>query len=153
MLAEGERLASIATNVAVKVPSTWDGFSACRALSARGPKVNVALWFSATRALLAAKSGAAYISPFVGRLDELGLDGMEVIREIRTIYNNGKSFMTEILASSIRTPLHVKRAAIAGPNIATVPPGVRRNLAKHPLTEKELVSFLADWGRTGQAIL
>ncbi|TAU35319.1 fructose-6-phosphate aldolase [Rhizobium leguminosarum] len=153
MIAEGERLASIAANVAVKVPSTWDGFRACRALSARGLKVNVTLCFSANQALLAAKAGATFISPFVGRLDDLGLDGMEVIREIRTIYDNDKSFNTEILASSIRTPLHVKQAAMAGADIATVPPGVLRNIAKHPLTEKGLASFLADWGKTGQAIL
>ncbi|MER8777921.1 fructose-6-phosphate aldolase [Mesorhizobium sp. M0977] len=153
MIAEGERLAGIAGNVAVKVPSTWDGFRACRALSQVGHKVNVTLCFSANQALLAAKAGATFISPFVGRLDDLGLDGMEVIREIRTIYDNDKSFTTEILASSIRTPLHVKQAAIAGADIATVPPAVLRNLAKHPLTDKGLESFLADWGKTGQAIL
>lgn len=153
MVAEGERLASIATNVAVKVPSTWDGFRACRALSEGGLKVNVTLCFSANQALLAAKAGAAYISPFIGRLDDLGLDGMEVVREIRAIYNNDKSFSTEILASSIRTPLHVKRAAMAGADVATVPPGVLRKLSNHPLTDKGLASFLADWGRSGQAIL
>ncbi|MDW9973040.1 fructose-6-phosphate aldolase [Sinorhizobium meliloti] len=153
MVAEGERLASIATNVAVKVPSTWDGFRACRALSEGGLKVNVTLCFSANQALLAAKAGAAYISPFIGRLDDLGLDGMEVVREIRAIYNNDKSFSTEILASSIRTPLHVKRAAMGGADVATVPPGVLRKLSNHPLTDKGLASFLADWGRSGQAIL
>jgi transaldolase len=153
MLAEGERLASIAANVAVKVPSTWDGFRACRALSERGLKVNVTLCFSANQALLAAKAGAAYISPFLGRLDDLGLDGMEVVREIRTIYNNDPSFNTEILASSIRTTLHVNQAAMAGADIATIPPGVLRNLSKHPLTEKGLASFLADWGKTKQGIL
>ena len=153
MIAEGERLADIAANVAVKVPSTWDGFSACRTLSQRGRTVNVTLCFSANQALLAAKAGATYISPFVGRLDDLGLDGMEVIREIRTIYDNYKSLKTEILASSIRTPLHVKQAAMAGADVATVPPAVLRNLAKHPLTDKGLNSFLADWKKTGQAIL
>ncbi|AZO28417.1 MULTISPECIES: fructose-6-phosphate aldolase [Mesorhizobium] len=153
MIAEGERLASIAPNVAVKVPSTWDGFRACRALSQLGHKANVTLCFSADQALLAAKAGATFISPFVGRLDDLGLDGMEVIREIRAIYDNDKSLRTEILASSIRTPLHVKQAAIAGADIATVPPAVLRNLAKHPLTDKGLESFLADWGKTGQTIL
>lgn len=153
MIAEGELLAGIAANVAVKVPSTWDGFRACRALSQLGHKVNVTLCFSANQALLAAKAGATFISPFVGRLDDLGLDGMEVIREIRTIYDNDKSFTTEILASSIRTPLHVKQAAMAGADIATVPPAVLRNLAKHPLTDRGLESFLADWGKTGQAIL
>ncbi|MBZ9889117.1 fructose-6-phosphate aldolase [Mesorhizobium sp. M7A.F.Ca.US.001.01.1.1] len=153
MVAEGERLAGIAANVAVKVPSTWEGFRACRALSLLGHKVNVTLCFSANQALLAAKAGATFISPFVGRLDDLGLDGMEVIREIRKIYDNDKSFTTEILASSIRTPLHVKQAAIAGADIATVPPAVLRNLAKHPLTDKGLASFLADWDKTGQVIL
>ena len=153
MIAEGKRLAGIATNVAVKVPSTWDGFRACRALSQLGHNVNVTLCFSANQALLAAKAGATFISPFVGRLDDLGLEGMEVIREIRTIYDNDKSFKTQILASSIRSPLHVKQAAMAGADIATIPPAVLRNLAKHPLTDKGLVSFLADWGKTGQAIL
>ncbi|SJM34650.1 fructose-6-phosphate aldolase [Mesorhizobium delmotii] len=153
IIAEGERLADIAANVAVKVPSTWDGFRACRPLNRLGRKVNVTLCFSANQALLAAKAGATFISPFVGRLDDLGLDGMEVIREIRTIYDNDTSFTTEILASSIRTPLHVKQAAIAGAHIATVPPAVLRNLAKHPLTDKGLESFLGDWGKTGQAIL
>ena len=153
MIAEGKRLASIAANVAVKVPSTWDGFRACRALSQLGHKVNVTLCFSANQALLAAKAGATFISPFVGRLDDLGLEGMEVIREIRTIYDNDKSLKTQILASSIRSPLHVKQAAMAGADIATIPPAVLRNLAKHPLTDKGLVSFLADWSKTGQAIL
>jgi transaldolase len=153
MIAEGERLAGIADNVAVKVPSTWNGFRACRALSQLGHKVNVTLCFSANQALLAAKAGATFISPFVGRLDDLGLDGMEVVREIRTIYDKDRSFTTQILASSIRTPLHVKQAAIAGADIATVSPAVLRNFAKHPLTDKGLESFLADWGKTGQAIL
>ncbi|RUU53339.1 fructose-6-phosphate aldolase [Mesorhizobium sp. M2C.T.Ca.TU.002.02.1.1] len=153
MIAEGKRLAGIAANVAVKVPSTWDGFRACRALSQLGHKVNVTLCFSANQALLAAKAGATFISPFVGRLDDLGLEGMEVIREIRTIYDNDKSFKTQILASSIRSPLHVKQAAMAGADIATIPPAVLRNLAKHPLTDKGLASFLADWSKTGQTIL
>jgi transaldolase len=152
MVAEGERLADIAANVAVKVPSTWDGFKACRTLRQRGRKVNVTLCFSASQALLAAKAGATYISPFVGRLDDLGLDGMEVIREIRTIYDNYKSLSTEILASSIRTPLHVKRAAVAGADAATVPPAVLKNLARHPLTDKGLDTFLAEWRKTGQTI-
>ena len=153
MIAQGERLADIAANVAVKVPSTWDGFKACRVLGQRGRKVNVTLCFSANQALLAAKAGATYISPFVGRLDDLGLDGMEVIREIRTIYDNDRSYKTQILASSIRTPLHVKQAAMAGADVATVLPAVIRNLARHPLTDKGLESFLADWKKTGQAIL
>jgi len=152
MVSEGERLADIATNVAVKVPSTWNGFRACRLLSQRGRKVNVTLCFSANQALLAAKAGASFISPFVGRLDDLGLDGMEVVREIRAIYDNDESFDTEILASSIRTPLHVKRAAMAGADVATVPPSILRKLAEHPLTDKGLASFLSDWKKTGQTI-
>jgi transaldolase len=135
------------------VPSTWDGFRACRTLSQRGRNVNVTLCFSANQALLAAKAGAAYISPFVGRLDDLGLDGIEVIREIRAIYDHDKSIKTEILASSMRTPLHVKLAAMAGADVATVPPAVLRNLARHPLTDKGLEAFLADWKKTGQVIL
>lgn len=153
MIAEGERLAGIAANVAIKVPATWDGFRACRELNRRGHTVNVTLCFSANQALLAAKAGATFISPFVGRLDDLGLDGMEVIREIRTIYDNDTSFRTQILASSIRTPLHVKQAAMAGADVATVPPAVLRSLARHPLTDKGLGAFLADWKKTGQAIL
>ncbi len=153
MLEEGRKLAKIARNVAVKVPLTPDGLKTCKALTSEGTMVNVTLCFSPAQALLAAKAGATFISPFVGRLDDLGLEGMEVIREIRTIYDNDKSFKTEILASSIRSPLHVKQAAMAGADIATIPPAVLRNLAKHPLTDKGLVSFLADWSKTGQAIL
>lgn len=153
MIAEGEKLAGIARNVAVKVPSTWDGFRACRALSQRGHAINVTLCFSANQALLASKAGAAFISPFVGRLDDIGFDGMEVIREIRAIYDRHQSLRTEILASSIRTPLHVKQAAVAGADVATVPPTVLRNLAKHPLTDKGLETFLTDWKKTGQEIL
>ena len=153
MVREGAKLADIAQNVAVKVPSTWDGMQACRALSQLGHKVNVTLCFSANQALLAAKAGANFISPFAGRLDDIGFDGMEVIREIRTIYDNYEALKTEILASSIRTPLHVKQAAMAGADIATVPPAVLKNLAKHPLTDKGLESFLADWRKTGQAIV
>jgi transaldolase len=153
MMAEGKTLAGIAKNVAVKVPSTWDGFKACRALSQSGCTINVTLCFSANQALLAAKAGAAFISPFAGRLDDIGFDGMEMIREIRVIYDNYESLGTEILASSIRTPLHVKQAAMAGADVATVPPAVLRNLAKHPLTDKGLESFLTDWRKTGQTIV
>lgn len=152
MLTQGEKLSDIAANVVVKVPATWDGFRACRALSERGVKVNVTLCFSPNQALLAGKAGATFISPFVGRLDDLGLDGMELVREIRTIFYNYRSISTEILASSIRTPLHVKEAALAGADIATLPPTVLRNLAQHPLTDKGLASFLVDWRSTGQAI-
>jgi transaldolase len=153
MVREGVKLADIAENVTVKVPSTWNGLQACRALSQLGHKVNVTLCFSANQALLAARAGAAFISPFAGRLDDIGFDGLEVVREIRTIYDNYQSLRTEILASSIRTPLHVKRAAMAGADIATMPPAVLKNLAVHPLTETGLESFLADWRKTGQAII
>jgi transaldolase len=153
MLAEGERLAAIAENVVVKVPSTWDGFRACRTLSQHGHKVNVTLCFAANQALLAAKTGATFISPFVGRLDDIGLDGMELVREIRTIYDNYDALGTDILASSIRTPLHVTQAAIAGANVATMPPAVLRKLAQHPLTDRGLESFLTDWKKAGQTII
>ena len=151
MMSEGIKLAAIAKNVTVKVPLTWDGLKACRALSQRGHKVNVTLCFSANQALLAAKAGATFISPFAGRLDDIGFDGMEVIREIRIIYDNF-DYKTEILAASIRTPLHVKQAAMAGADVATIPPAILRNLAKHPLTDKGLDAFLADWKKTGQTI-
>jgi transaldolase len=153
MVREGVKLADIAENVAVKVPSTWEGMQACRTLSQLGHKVNVTLCFTANQALLAAKAGAAFISPFAGRLDDIGFDGMEVIREIRRIYDNYESLTTDILASSIRTPLHVKQAAMAGADVATVPPAVLKAMAKHPLTDKGIVSFLADWRKTGQEIV
>ena len=151
MMSEGVKLAAIAKNVTVKVPLTMDGLKACRALSQRGHKVNVTLCFSANQALLAAKAGATFISPFAGRLDDIGFDGMEVIREIRLIYDNF-DFNTEILAASIRTPLHVKQAAMAGADVATIPPAILKSLAKHPLTDKGLEAFLADWKKTGQTI-
>ena len=152
MMREGVKLADIAENVTIKVPLTWDGLKACRALSQRGHKVNVTLCFSANQALLAAKAGATFISPFAGRLDDIGFDGMEVIREIRTVYDNYDSLKTEILAASVRTALHVKQAAMAGADVATIPPAVLKNLAKHPLTDKGLETFLADWKKTGQTI-
>ena len=151
MLAEGRRLAELAPNVAVKVPMTWDGLKACRTLSQAGTKVNVTLCFNANQALLAAKAGAAFISPFIGRLDDAGLDGMEVIEEIRQIYDN-YDFETEILAASIRSVNHVKYAALAGADVATVPPSVLRALVKHPLTDKGIETFTADWKKTGQTI-
>jgi transaldolase len=153
MLREGRSLAKIAKNVTVKVPLTWAGLKACRALSDEGTMVNVTLCFSANQALLAAKAGATFVSPFVGRLDDIGLDGMEVIREIRTIYDNYPSLSTEILAASIRTVNHVKEAALIGADVATVPPGVLRALVAHPLTDKGLEMFLADWKKTGQRIV
>ena len=151
MLAEGRRLAELAPNVAVKVPMTWDGLKACRALSQAGTKVNVTLCFNANQALLAAKAGAAFISPFIGRLDDAGEDGMEVIEEIRQIYDN-YDFETEILAASIRSVNHVKFAALAGADVATVPPAVLKALVKHPLTDKGIELFTADWKKTGQTI-
>lgn len=152
MMREGEKLAAIAGNVAVKVPLTWDGLKACRALSQAGHKVNVTLCFSATQALLAAKAGATFISPFLGRLDDVGADGMELIREIRQIYDNYEALKTEVLAASIRSNLHVKQAAMAGADVATIPPAILKNLARHPLTDKGLETFLADWKKTGQTI-
>jgi len=152
MLAEGRALAAIADNVAVKVPLTWPGLKACRALTGEGCMVNVTLCFSANQALLAAKAGATFISPFLGRLDDVGIDGMELIREIRAIYDNYDALETEILAASIRHPLHIKDAAIAGADVATMPPNIFRQLIDHPLTDKGLAAFLADWQKTGQTI-
>ena len=152
MLREGRILAKIAKNVAVKVPLTWDGLKACRTLAGEGTMVNVTLCFSANQALLAAKAGATFVSPFIGRLDDIGLDGMDLIREIRVIYDNYSGFGTEILAASIRTVNHVKDSAIAGADVATVPPAILKALVKHPLTDKGLEAFLADWKKTGQRI-
>jgi transaldolase len=152
MIAEGRKLAEVARNIAVKVPLTWDGLRACRALADEGRMVNVTLCFSANQALLAAKAGATFISPFVGRLDDINLDGMELIRDIRTIYDN-YDFRTEILAASIRSANHVTQAALAGADVATAPPGVLKALAAHPLTDKGLDAFLADWKATGQSIV
>lgn len=152
MIEQGTKLAAIAENVAIKVPSTWDGMRACRALSERGHKVNVTLCFSANQALLAAKCGATYISPFIGRLDDVGHDGLELIEEIRTIYDNYDAITTEILAASMRSPLSVKQVAMLGADIATLPPALLRSLIKHPLTDTGLAAFLADWKKTGQTI-
>jgi transaldolase len=152
MIAEGRRLAEIAPNIAVKVPLTWDGLRACRVLTGEGRMVNVTLCFSANQALLAAKAGATFVSPFIGRLDDVNLDGMELIRDIRQIYDN-YDFRTEILAASIRTPNHVSESALAGADIATAPPAVLKALASHPLTDKGLDAFLRDWQATGQSIV
>jgi transaldolase len=152
MIAEGSRLALVAPNVVVKVPLTPDGLTATRELSQQGVQVNVTLCFSAVQALLAAKAGAAYISPFVGRLDDQGEDGMELIAEIRTVFDN-YDFDTEILVASVRSAEHIRRAALIGADCATVPPAVFRDLFKHPLTERGLEQFLGDWARTGQSIL
>ena len=153
MLKEARILARIAGNVAIKVPLTWDGLKACRALTAEGTMVNVTLCFSANQALLAAKAGATFISPFVGRLDDAGQDGMELIREIRAIYDNYPDLNTQILAASIRHVTHVKQAAMIGADVATEPPAVLRALVQHPLTDKGLAAFLADWQKTGQKIV
>jgi transaldolase len=153
MMAEGRALARIAKNVAVKVPLTWDGLKACKTLTSEGTMVNVTLCFSANQALLAAKAGATFVSPFVGRLDDIGLDGMELVREIRTIYDNYAELTTEILAASIRTVNHVKEAAMIGADVATVPPAILKALVQHPLTDKGLAQFVADWRATGQRIV
>jgi transaldolase len=152
MIAEGTKLAAIAPNIAVKVPLTWDGLRACKALSEAGHMVNVTLCFSATQALLAAKAGATFISPFIGRLDDIGLDGMELIADIRQIYDNYQ-FETQILTASIRSVNHVATAAKIGADVATIPPSVLKKLADHPLTDKGLDAFLSDWAKTGQKIL
>jgi transaldolase len=153
MLAEGRKLAAIADNVAVKVPLTWAGLKTCRALSQDGILVNVTLCFSANQALLAAKAGAAFVSPFVGRLDDIGEDGMALIRDIRNIYDNYPDLGTEVLAASLRHPRHVTEAALAGADVATVPPSVLKQIVNHPLTDKGLAQFVADWKKTGQSIL
>ena len=152
MLREGRILAKIAKNVAVKVPLTWDGLKACKSLTGEGTMVNVTLCFSANQALLAAKAGATFVSPFVGRLDDIGLDGMELIQEIRAIYDNYPDLSTEILAASIRTVNHVKQAALIGADVATAPASIIKALVKHPLTDKGLEQFLADWKKSGQKI-
>ena len=152
MIAEGKHLAKIASNITVKVPLTWDGLRACKALTGDGHTVNVTLCFSPNQALLAAKAGATFISPFIGRLDDIGADGMALIREIRLIYDN-YNFATEILAASIRHPTHVRDAAMAGADVATLPPSLFKQLAHHPLTDKGLAAFLEDWKKTGQSIL
>ena len=152
MMAEGRKLAQLAPNIAVKVPLTWDGLKACRALSGEGRMVNVTLCFSANQALLAAKAGATFISPFLGRLDDINIDGMDLIRDIRQIYDN-YDFETEILAASVRTVNHVKEAALIGADVVTAPAGVLRKLADHPLTDNGLSAFLKDWAATGQKIV
>jgi transaldolase len=152
MIAEGRKLAEIADNIAVKLPLTWDGLKACKVLSGEGKMVNVTLCFSANQALLAAKAGATFISPFIGRLDDIDLDGMDLIEDIRTIYDN-YGFETQILAASIRHVGHVRACALVGADVMTAPPEVIRKLAIHPLTEKGLEQFMKDWAKTGQKIL
>ncbi|MCW0236191.1 MAG: fructose-6-phosphate aldolase [Ferrovibrio sp.] len=153
MLAEGRKLAALATNVAVKVPLTMDGLKTCKALADDGIMVNVTLCFSPAQAIMAAKAGASFISPFVGRLDDIGQDGMQLIADIVQIYNNYPDFKTEVLVASIRHPIHLIESAKLGADVATVPPNVLKGLIKHPLTDKGLEAFLADWKKTGQSIL
>lgn len=152
MIAEGEHLAKIAGNIVVKLPLTMDGLKACAHFTREGIKTNVTLCFSANQALLAAKAGATYVSPFIGRLDDINLEGSGLIGDIRAIYDN-YGFETEILAASIRSANHVTQAALAGADVATIPPGVIRTLARHPLTTQGLDQFLRDWQATGQSIL
>jgi transaldolase len=151
MMREAEVLRKIADNVAIKVPLTPDGLKTCKALTGEGTKVNVTLCFSAAQALLAAKAGASYISPFLGRLDDIGQDGMELIADIRMIYDN-YDFQTEILAASIRHPIHVVEAAKLGADVMTAPPKIIHMLFKHPLTDAGIASFLKDWQASGQSI-
>lgn len=152
MIREGKHLAKIASNIAVKVPLTWDGLKACKALSSEGHMVNVTLCFTAAQALLAAKAGATFISPFIGRMDDLNLDGMQLIEDIRTIYDN-YDYKTQILAASIRSVNHITDAALIGADVITAPPSVIKAMASHVLTDKGLDQFNADWAKTGQKIL
>jgi transaldolase len=152
MIAEGRKLGEIADNITVKVPLTWDGLKACNVLSGEGKMVNVTLCFSANQALLAAKAGATFISPFIGRIDDLNLDGLDLIADIRTIYDN-YDFDTQILAASIRTANHMSECAKIGADVATAPPGIIKAMANHMLTDKGLAAFLADIEKTGQKII
>ncbi len=152
MIAEGRKLAAIAPNITVKVPLTWDGLKACKVLSGDGFMVNVTLCFSVNQALIAAKAGATFISPFIGRLDDINVDGLDLIGDIRTVYDNF-DFKTQILAASIRTANHVKDCALIGADVITAPPGVIKSLASHVLTDKGLEQFLKDWAKTGQKIV
>jgi transaldolase len=150
---EAEVLRKLAKNVTIKLPLTMDGLKACKALTSDGTMVNMTLCFSANQALLAAKAGATFVSPFIGRLDDIGLCGMDVIREIRTIYDNYPDLSTDSLAASIRSVNHVKEAAIIGADVATIPPSILKSLVKHPLTDAGLTTFVNDWKKTGQKIV
>ena len=152
MVKEGHEVAKLGDNIAIKVPLTWNGLKACKHLSGEGHMVNVTLCFSANQAILAAKAGATFISPFVGRLDDINLDGMDLIADIRDIYDN-YGLETQILAASIRSPNHMTEAAKIGADVATAPPDVIKKMAQHPLTDKGLAAFLSDWEKTGQSIL
>jgi transaldolase len=152
MIAEGRKLAQIASNIAVKVPLTWAGLKACKVLSGEGKMVNVTLCFSANQALLAAKAGATFISPFIGRLDDQNIDGLELISDIRIIYDN-YGYETQILAASIRSANHMSECAKIGADVATAPPSVIKAMANHVLTDKGIEGFMKDWAKTGQKIL
>lgn len=152
MLKEADTLRAIADNVVIKLPLTWDGIKTCKRLTSEGTKVNVTLCFSANQALLAAKAGATYISPFVGRLDDIGQNGLELIEDICTIYENYPNLETEVLVASIRHPIHLLESAKMGAHVATLPPSVIRQLFNHPLTDKGLAAFLKDWEKTQQTI-
>ncbi|MPQ95950.1 MULTISPECIES: fructose-6-phosphate aldolase [unclassified Thioclava] len=151
MIEEGMKLAKIAPNIAIKVPLTWDGLTACKAFASEGHMVNVTLCFSTAQAILAAKAGATFISPFIGRLDDINLDGMQLIEDIRTVYDN-YDFTTQILAASIRSVNHISDAARIGADVITAPPAVIKSMVNHPLTDKGLAQFLKDWEATGQKI-
>lgn len=153
MVAEGRKLAKIHENITVKVPLTRDGLKTCKSLSEEGTMVNVTLCFSANQALLAAKAGATFISPFVGRLDDIAMDGMQLISDIVEVYDNYPALSTEVLVASVRSPMHVLEAAKMGADVCTLPPDVLLALFNHPLTDKGLEAFLADWQKTGQTIL
>ena len=153
MLEEGKKLAGIAENITVKVPLTLPGLKACSHLSRAGTQVNVTLCFSAAQAILAAKAGAAFVSPFVGRLDDIGHTGMDLIGDIVQIYANYSALNTEVLVASIRSPTHIVEAALMGADVCTIPADVLKKLVNHPLTDKGLAAFLADWEKTGQKIL
>ncbi|MGE0109358.1 MAG: fructose-6-phosphate aldolase [Bdellovibrionales bacterium] len=152
MMAEANTLAKIADNIAVKVPLTPAGLRVCKNLTSNGTMVNVTLCFSAAQAILAAKAGATFVSPFVGRLDDIGQSGMDLIADICSIYNSYPDFETEVLVASVRNPMHVVEAAIMGADVATIPPSVIKQLFKHPLTDKGLAQFVEDWKKTGQTI-
>jgi transaldolase len=152
MIAEGRKLAEIAANITIKVPLTWDGLKACKVLSDEGRMVNVTLCFSVNQAILAAKAGATFISPFVGRLDDINMDGMELISDIRQVYDN-YGFDTQILAASIRSANHITQCALIGADVVTAPPAVIKAMVSHPLTDKGLEQFMKDWAKTGQKII
>lgn len=152
MIKEGEKLAKIADNITIKVPLTIDGLKACKHFTSQGTMVNVTLCFSAAQAILAAKAGATFVSPFVGRLDDIGQDGMQLIADIVTIYSQYDEFTTQVLVASVRNPVHIVETAKMGAHVATIPPSVLKQLVSHPLTDKGLATFLADWQKTGQKI-